>query len=79
MTTGIAPHWRLNAQRHRLMGTVCTECGHKMFPPRPVCPACVADKARKDVLDSIQLDLLEPLTEAAAPARRNGARLRLTV
>ena len=79
MTTGIAPHWRLNAQRYRLAGIVCTECGHNMFPPRPVCPACVAHRARADVLDTIQLPSLEPVAETSAPARRNGARLHLAV
>jgi hypothetical protein len=50
-----------------------------MFPPRPVCPACVANRAGEDVLDSIQIEALEPVTEAVAPVHRNGARLHLTV
>jgi len=79
MTTGIAPHWRLNAQRYRLIGTVCTECGHKMYPPRAVCPACVANRARVDILDSIQLEALESVAVVAGPERKNGARLPLTV
>ena len=78
MTTGIAPHWRLNAQRHRLAGAVCADCGHTMFPPRPVCPACAARRARVDVLETIQIDSLEPVTGIVAPARQNGTRLRLT-
>ena len=79
MTTGIAPHWRLNAQRTRLIGTVCAECGHKMFPPRAVCPACVAKRARADVLDMIQLESLEPAAGVVSPERKNGARVPLTV
>jgi uncharacterized OB-fold protein len=40
--TGIPIHWRLNNQRYKMTGTVCPECGLKMFPPRPVaaCPVC---------------------------------------
>ena len=79
MTTGIAAHWRLNAQRYRLVGNVCSECGYKMFPPRAVCPACVANQARVDFLDTIQLESLEPVAEPAAPERRNGIHLHLTV
>lgn len=40
MTTSIAIHWRLFPQRYQLAGRMCSECGHKMFPPRPTCPAC---------------------------------------
>ncbi|KKQ91877.1 MAG: hypothetical protein UT58_C0001G0008 [Microgenomates group bacterium GW2011_GWC1_39_7b] len=35
----IPRHWRLNAQRYRLTGEVCKN-GHKVFPPRDVCPDC---------------------------------------
>lgn len=35
----IPRHWRLNAQRYKLEGEVC-ENGHKVFPPRDVCPDC---------------------------------------
>jgi uncharacterized OB-fold protein len=79
MTTGIAPHWRLNAQRYRLAGAVCADCGHTMFPPRPGCPACVARRAKVDVLETIQIDSLEPVIEVVTPVRRNGARMPLTV
>jgi hypothetical protein len=44
MTTQIARHWRLNAQRYRLIGNVCPACNRKIFPPRDVCPHC-AEKA----------------------------------
>jgi uncharacterized OB-fold protein len=36
----IARHWRLNAQRYSLRGSVCTCCGKAFFAPRPVCDAC---------------------------------------
>lgn len=35
-------HWRLKAQRYRLEGAACRECGLPTFPPRPVCPHCAA-------------------------------------
>ena len=36
-------HWRLQPQRYRLQGTVCTQCGDKSFPPQTVCTACQTD------------------------------------
>ncbi len=35
----IPRHWRLKQQRYNLVGEVC-EQGHKVFPPRDVCPDC---------------------------------------
>lgn len=40
MSTQIARHWRLNAQRYGLVGEVCPTCDGKIFPPRDVCPHC---------------------------------------
>ncbi len=40
----IARHWRLRDQRYNLQGTVCADCGYKMFPPRVVCPECRSRK-----------------------------------
>jgi len=34
--------WRLKAQRYRLEGFTCPNCGRYIFPPRPVCPYCTA-------------------------------------
>ena len=34
----IPRHWRLKAQRYRLKGLTCQQCGQFIFPPRPVCP-----------------------------------------
>lgn len=39
----IPRHWRLNEQRYNLVGTLCSKCGEKSFPPRQVCPQCGAD------------------------------------
>lgn len=36
----IPRHWRLKAQRYRLQGLVCLNCGQVMFPPRPLCGRC---------------------------------------
>ncbi len=40
----LARNWRLEAQRYRLEGSVCTECGTKFFPPREVCTECRSRK-----------------------------------
>lgn len=39
MSHEIPRHWRLKKQRYNLVGEVC-EKGHKVFPPRDVCPDC---------------------------------------
>jgi len=36
----IPRHWRLKAQRYRLEGSTCPNCGQLIFPSRPVCPHC---------------------------------------
>jgi len=38
----IPRHWRLKAQRYRLEGSACSNCGQPIFPPRPVCSFCTA-------------------------------------
>lgn len=35
----IPRHWRLKQQRYSLVGEVCPD-GHKIFPPRDLCPDC---------------------------------------
>jgi uncharacterized OB-fold protein len=42
----IARHWRLKEQRYNLVGTACSQCGEKSFPPRLVCPKCGADEMK---------------------------------
>lgn len=39
MPMEIARHWRLKKQRYLLEGEIC-ENGHKVFPPRDICPDC---------------------------------------
>ena len=39
----IARHWRLRQQRYSLIGEVCPNCEHKIFPPRDICPNCGKD------------------------------------
>ena len=41
----IPRHWRLKKQRYNLVGEECNS-GHKVFPPRDVCPDC-GDEAKK--------------------------------
>lgn len=40
MVKGLASYWRLIPQRYNLVGTECTRCGEKFFPPRKFCPNC---------------------------------------
>jgi len=40
MSEGLALHWRLLPHRYNLIGTCCTTCGQKFFPPRNICPDC---------------------------------------
>jgi uncharacterized OB-fold protein len=42
----IPRHWRLKAQRYRLEGSVCPNCGQLSFPPRWVCAHCVVQAAQ---------------------------------
>jgi uncharacterized OB-fold protein len=37
-----APYWEA-ARRHELMMQRCSACAHIVFPPRPRCPACLAE------------------------------------
>jgi uncharacterized OB-fold protein len=36
----VSRHWRLAAQRYRLVGEQCPHCGAAIFPPRDACPGC---------------------------------------
>jgi hypothetical protein len=42
----IPRHWRLKAQRYRLEGSFCPNCGQLNFPPRPVCTHDTAQPLR---------------------------------
>jgi len=42
-------HWRLKAQRYRLEGSMCSNCGQPNFPPRPICPHCTDQIAQMSV------------------------------
>lgn len=43
MPKGLASHWRLIPHRYNLIGTECTNCGERFFPPRQLCPNCRRD------------------------------------
>ncbi len=48
---GVPQGWRLRKQRYLLMGEICLNCGHKLFPPRDVCPECgTSAKATSNIL-----------------------------
>jgi uncharacterized OB-fold protein len=32
--------WRLQKNKYNLIGTICSGCSKKFFPPRAVCPDC---------------------------------------
>ncbi|RMF55143.1 MAG: Zn-ribbon domain-containing OB-fold protein [Calditrichaeota bacterium] len=36
----IPRNWRLQKQRYRLQGNMCSSCGKKYFPPRKICMHC---------------------------------------
>ncbi len=36
----------------RLIGTACSECGAKLFPPVPVCPECMSEDVERVALSS---------------------------
>jgi uncharacterized OB-fold protein len=36
------PYWEF-ARLHQLSVQRCSSCGHRHFPPSPVCPACLSD------------------------------------
>lgn len=38
--TSIVNLWRSQAQRYRLQGAICPDCGQVSFPPRARCLAC---------------------------------------
>jgi len=56
----IPRHWRLKAQRYRLEGSTCPNCGQPILPPRPVCPHCSVKQ--EQIVDRIILVLLPSLT-----------------
>jgi uncharacterized OB-fold protein len=65
----IPQHWRLNAQRYALTGTVCEVCGTAHFPPRAVCSACVQNGHAEQPVEVVVLG--RPV-RAARQARANG-------
>lgn len=43
------PYWD-HARAHRLSVQRCSACGHRHFPPSPVCPACLSDQQAWEVV-----------------------------
>ena len=62
----IPRHWRLKAQRYRLEGSVCPICGQPIFPPRPLCSRCMAQRARSAIEPLPVLQISIGVSEFAA-------------
>ncbi|MGE0719900.1 MAG: Zn-ribbon domain-containing OB-fold protein, partial [Alphaproteobacteria bacterium] len=43
------PFWEL-ARDHKLAVKTCDACGHRHFPPGPVCPACLGKEQSWEVV-----------------------------
>jgi uncharacterized OB-fold protein len=46
----IPQNWRVKTQRYALIGEQCPSCGQFIFPPRDICPECVAEAKREYTL-----------------------------
>jgi uncharacterized OB-fold protein len=63
----IARHWRLKRQRYGLVGEVCSDCGHRFFPPREKCPQC-SSRRKTECAFSGEGDVYSFTTIYEAPA-----------
>ncbi len=61
----IARHWRLKAQRYRLEGSICPNCGQLAFPPRPICLHCSVQPAQVDSDQLLALPVTKHTFDAA--------------
>jgi hypothetical protein len=56
----IPRYWRLNKQRYSLVGSLCSDCGEKQFPPRINCLKSNGDGSGnykdKNPLDNLQVE-----------------------
>ena len=46
----VASDYRLRAQRYRLLGELCADCGEIIFPPRDVCPRCRSTNTGSEII-----------------------------
>lgn len=67
-------HWRIKHQRYAMVGEVCTHCGVKLFPPRPVCPHCRGEMQQGFSLRQAGEAVAVPMIprEAAVSYRKGG-------
>ncbi len=49
-TASAARGWRSRAGRYRLVGSTCSACDQRFFPPRRICPDCHARELPEAVL-----------------------------
>ncbi|HEX9029988.1 MAG TPA: zinc ribbon domain-containing protein [Anaerolineales bacterium] len=68
----IPRHWRLRAQRYRLEGSICPTCGQGTFPPRPVCPRCIAQPAQVAGFEFSGLPASKRIVETVSLKERPG-------
>ena len=63
---GVPQGWRLRKQRYLLMGGICLNCGHKLFPPRDVCPECggASAEARPPLRTAVKCSLTSFFVES---------------
>jgi len=54
-------HWRMRKQRYQLQGEVCSNCGAKVFPPRPVCPHCGHGLVQQREISRLVMDIKQPV------------------
>ncbi len=55
----ISRYWRSQQARYGLVGSICSNCGEKMFPDRVVCPKCVEGLMVLATTRNIQLIMAE--------------------
>lgn len=65
-------HWRLKAERYRLVGDVCQNCDEKHFPAREVCPDCGAGPTNSHVAGG---RIIEHTTRESAEPVNSSARI----
>jgi predicted amidophosphoribosyltransferase len=68
----IPRHWRLKAERYRLVGSACPICGRSTFPPRPVCPQCRTQLKPTIGYQFPAMPLSDPVIETDLRVREKG-------
>jgi hypothetical protein len=69
LTMEISRHWRLKAQRYRLVGSLCLQCGQVSFPPHPLCLHCSDRQAHGAGFEPLILQAPHHMLENTTPER----------